>query len=214
MNPLVTIIHIAFLVLLLTPVFSSADEDFLSPVIPTHKIINKLLKEPAPNKHSISICYNYSCKTRRSIAFSEDDIQSIKAVFKQFDRSQSDERFAIARAIALFEKVAASQSPVYNDKAKNYNDNGLSGRMDCIDATVNTTRYLNFINNLGLIDRHQLQPPIYRSPYIMGQHWAAQIKDLSDGQSYAVDSWQSDIGQPPIIQKVNLWKTREAIESL
>lgn len=213
-NLLVTKIYMGFLVLLLTPVFSSADGDFLSPVIPTHEIIKKLLKEPAPNKHSISICYNYSCKTRRSIAISQDNIQSIKVIFKHSNHSQFDERFAISQAIALLEKVAASQSPVYNDKAKNYNDNGLPGRMDCIDATVNTTHYLEFLNNLGLLFQYELLLPIYRSPYFMGQHWAAQIKNRSNGQSYAVDSWQSDIGQAPVIQKVNLWKTREAVESL
>lgn len=201
-------LQLYLLVIFLMPIFACADNEFLTPVTSSREIIKKLLEHNTTNKHSISICYNYGCKSKRRIIIHQDNIQSIKAVFGQSDTGRYGERLAIARAIALLEKVAATQSPVYNDKAENYNDNGLPGRMDCIDSTVNTTHYLEFINNLGLLHQYTLQSPVYRSPYLMGQHWAAQIQDQSDGQRYAVDSWQTDIGQAPIIQDVESWTGR------
>jgi len=74
----------------------------------------------------------------------QNNIESLKNIFKQYNTSSQGERFAIAQSIAQLEKIAASQTPVYNDKAKNYNDNNLPGRMDCIDSTINTTHYLEF----------------------------------------------------------------------
>ncbi|MCW8930662.1 MAG: hypothetical protein OQL19_10535 [Gammaproteobacteria bacterium] len=200
--------------LLLAPVFSYASDDFLTPVTSSHKKIEQLLEFSSPTKHSISICYNYGCKTRQIITIRQDDILAIKKIFNQFKNTQYGERHAIAQAVALLENIAGKQAPVNTDRAKNYNDLALPGRMDCIDSTVNTTHYLEFINSLGLIDQHILQQPVYRSPFLMGQHWAAQIKDKNDGQRYAVDSWQTNNGQPPIIQAVEKWTTREEIKNL
>jgi len=67
--------------------------------------------------------------------------------------------------------------------------------------------------SLGLIYRHELQQPIYRSPYLMGQHWAAQIKKKNSEDNYAVDSWQTDIGQTPEIQKRAYWIKRNAVKN-
>ncbi len=213
-RPLAITINHCFLMLWLSLMFSYAQisyasDDFLTPITGTHEKISQLLQYKLPNKHSISICFNYGCKTQHRILISSEHVQSITTIFETFNQTQYGERLAIARSIALLERVAATQTPVYNDKAKNINDKDLPGRMDCIDSTVNTTHYLEFIENLGLINRHKLQKPIYRSPYLMGQHWAAQIQDQSNGQSYAVDSWQTDNGQLPVIQHIENWKTRE-----
>ena len=203
-----------FIIALLIPILSYANDDFLSPVISSHEKIARLLKNKNQNTSSISICYNYSCKTNSIIHINTENIASLNTIFKQLNISGHGERLAIAQAIALLENIAATQSPVYNDKAKNYNDNYLPGSMDCIDSTVNTTHYLELLNQLGLIVRHELQQPVYRSPNLMGQHWAAQIKDKNSRQSFAVDSWQTDNGQRPIIQDIEKWQVREPVESL
>ncbi|WP_198263943.1 hypothetical protein [sulfur-oxidizing endosymbiont of Gigantopelta aegis] len=192
-------------------VYADDSDDFLTPRISTHEKVALLLQATDLAPQKISICFNYGCHSKKIIHIPKHTIEAIKNVFSQADSSSKGERLAIAQSIALLEQVAASQTPVYNDKAKNFNDNGLSGRMDCIDSTVNSTHYLEFIKQLGLLQRHELYSPIYRSPYLMGQHWSAQIKDKRHEQYYAVDSWPTDIGQPPVIQIVEQWKTREAI---
>ncbi len=207
---IVTATCFCHLVLLSTSMQTYADnDDFLTPVTSSYYRIGQLLENLTNNTNSISICYNYNCQTQRTISISQENIQSIKKIFKQFNSTQNGERRAISHAIASLENIAATQTPVYNDKARNYNDKGLPGRMDCIDSTVNTTQYLGFINQLGLLNQHTLLKPVYRSPYLMGQHWSAQIKDNNDGQHYAVDSWQTNNGHPPVIQDVESWTTRE-----
>ncbi len=218
-NPFAITIYHSFLALCLVLIFSYngisyASDEFLAPIHSSHEKIEQQLNYNLPNKHSILICFNYGCKTQRRILINSEQRQSLSSIFELFNRTQYGERLAIARSIALLEQIAATQTPVYNDKARNINDNNLPGRMDCIDSTINTTHYLEFINNLGLINRHRLQKPVYRSPYLMGQHWAAQIQDQNSGQSYAVDSWQSNNGQRPVIQDIENWKTRKPARQL
>ncbi len=197
---------------ILLPALTYAGDDFLTPVTSSFEKVNSLLKDSIINQNSVSICYNYGCKTQKKITISTENIQSLKSIFKQFNQTQYGERRAIAHAVALLENISGSQSPVNNDKAKNYNDNGVPGKMDCIDSTVNTTHYLEFINNLGLIKQHRLVEPAYRSPYLMGQHWSAQIEVKSDGKRYVVDSWQTSNGKKPIIQDIESWTIREEVK--
>lgn len=194
---------------LLIPTLIYANDEFLSPVVSSHEKIAHLLTIKNPDSSSIIICYNYSCDTNSSIHISAENIASIKAIFQSSNRTGHDERSAIAQAIALLEKISATQTPVYNDKAKNYNDNNLPGRMDCIDSTMNSTRYLKFLQQLELIVHHELLSPAYRSPFLMGQHWAAQIRERNSGRHYAVDSWQTDNGQVPVIQDIEQWRESE-----
>ncbi len=202
---------ISVLILFIISMPSYSSDNFFSPVASSHEKVEHLLSVFAVNQNVIPICYNYGCNTQHNIIVDKESIQSIKAIFNPAPLTAQNERVAISKAIAMLESISARQTPTYNDKAGNANDNGLSGRMDCIDATVNTTHYLQFINNLGLINYHQLQKPAYRSPFVFGQHWAAKIRDRTSTQSYVVDSWQTDNGQPPVIQKIAPWERRDKV---
>ncbi|MCU7836320.1 MAG: hypothetical protein KZQ83_13845 [gamma proteobacterium symbiont of Taylorina sp.] len=197
------------------PTFLLADSDFLSNHISSRERISQLLKKRLNTAHQIPICYNYSCRKKDVIYIAEQDIQLIQNIFNMTlaeKNNAHDERMAIAESIAFFEKLAGKQTPVYNDRGKNYNDGLLPGRMDCIDETVNTVHYLQFIANLNVLKWHSIEAPLYRSPWFIGQHWSAHIKDISSGKSYAVDSWEKDNGSPAIVQEVGKWKNREDTE--
>ena len=196
------------------PAISWPAGDFLARPLSTHEKVAHLLSLSIPDEQRISICFNYGCQQRQTIQFTNEDKEHIKIIFAQSEAGRISERQAIADAIAYMESISGKQSPVHNDRAKNFNDKG-SGRMDCIDSAVNTTNYLRFISRLGLLKKHKLIQPVYRSPFMMGQHWSARIMELSSGRIFAVDSWASDNGQRPLIQKVSNWKTRdsEGIES-
>jgi len=196
---------------LFLPGFLYAENDFLTPIEPSSKIVAHYLQLKSPEKSSIFICYNYGCKNNSTVYISNKNIIILKKIFKSATNSADNERNNIAQAIAQMEQIAARQTPVYNDKAGNVNDKYLSGSMDCIDSTVNSSHYLQFLYQLGLIKYHEIQQPAYRSPLIFAQHWSAQIKDIHNGQSYAVDSWQSDNGKLPIIQKIEQWQERKAV---
>ena len=192
-----------------------ADEDFLSNHISSHDRLSQLLINRSNSAYTIPLCYNYSCQKKDWIHVTQQDIQSIKSIFNSFRLIEDNahyERLAIADAIAFFENLAGQQTPVNSDKGKNYNDDMLSGRMDCIDETFNTIHYLQFIDKLGVLKWHSIESPVYRSSWFMGQHWSAHIKDISSGKDYAVDSWEKDNGQGPIVQEISQWKNRDSIE--
>ncbi len=196
------------------PAMNCPAGNFLARPLSTHEKVAQLLSLSWPDDQRISICFNYGCQQRQTILFTHEDKEHIRAIFAQSEAGRISERQAVADAIAYMENIAGQQSPVHNDRAKNFNDKG-PGRMDCIDSAVNTTNYLRFISSMGLLKEHKLIQPVYRSPFMMGQHWSARIMELSSGKTFAVDSWTSDNGQRPLIQKVSNWKTRdsEGIES-
>lgn len=201
-------IFILFLILLYST-FTWSSDDFLVRPLSSHEKVAQLLSRSAKEPDSISICFNYGCQQHQNIRVTLHDIKQVKAIFYQSQSGLMTERQSIADAIAYLENIAGQQSPVHNDRAKNINDKG-QGRMDCIDSAVNTTNYLRFIAQLGLLRQHKLVKPVYRSPYMMGQHWSAQIEEIASGERYAVDSWASDNGQRPLIQPVSNWKIRDS----
>ncbi len=203
--------YFIFIYSLILPICLLANDEFLKPSVSTHELMAQLLKNRHNKINTIPICYNYSCLKQDSVQISKNDIQQIYFLFKD-NINQHSERLAIANSIAFFERLAAQQSPVYNDKGKNYQDNNLPGSMDCIDESFNTTQYLHFIDNLNILKWHSVEYPVYRSPWLMGQHWSARIKVLSTRQFYAVDSWEKDNGNTPIVQLVEQWKVRDVEE--
>lgn len=206
------LLQMLFFIIVFFPVHLLANGDFFSPSISTRELLEQLLSDRVNKEQTIPICYNYSCRKKDSIQVSADDIKQIHIIFKSNSNSYI-ERQAIAESIALFEIIASKQSPVYNDKGKNHQDNNLPGKMDCIDEAFNATHYLQFIDKLGLLKWHSIEAPVYRSPWFMGQHWAAQVREKQTGQFFAVDSWEKDHAFPAVIQKVEQWKVRDTDEN-
>lgn len=197
-----------FIILLWFPFGVFSYQEVLENNISTHEVIARLIIDREPHRNTMPICYNYGCKTKNTIQINNNTIQSLQLIFSKNSNAEN-ERLDIANAIAFLETITAKQTPTYNDRGKNYNDN-YPGKMDCIDEAANTTHYLHLIEELDLLKWHKVQPPVYRSPWLMGQHWSAQIKDLTTKQYFAVDSWHKDNGLPPVIQAIENWKTRDS----
>lgn len=79
-------------------------------------------------------------------------------------------------------------------------------QQDCIDETVNTTHYLGFLHDAGLLKFHTPGLPVHRGYFINGwPHNTASIVDLADQQQYVVDSYYTANGEPPYIMKREVW---------
>lgn len=179
-----------------------------------HTFMEELLSRPSDKPELINFCYNYSCKRQAIVYINPDQSRQIKTLFARHVDTAAAERQAIAQAVARFERIAAMQTPVANDKGRNHNDN-LPGRLDCIDEANNTTRFLHYLEDLEILQWHQVKKPVYRAPWLfglLGQHWSAHILDTGNNHHYAVDSWVRDNGQPPPIQPLEAWKKREPYE--
>ena len=147
-------------------------------------------KQPTPD--SFNICHGYSCRYKVKVELP-------KPVWL--------ERQQIAQAIALLEQQSGELTGIKHDLAKSVKTKDTYGQQDCIDETVNTTTYLRMLQADNLLHWHQVSTPVRRG-YFVDRRWphnSATLKDLSNGQLYAVDSWPRANGEAPEIKPVSVW---------
>ena len=78
------------------------------------------------------------------------------------------------------------------------------GQLDCIDESLNTTRYLVLFEQAGPAQVHQVGKRVYRRS-ILNQHWAAQVIDTTTSKRYVIDSWFEDNGEQPVLVSSERW---------
>lgn len=152
----------------------------------------------------LPICYNYDCATREYFSLSRTDLIQLGALFRGL-KSPAAERTSIGLAIGFLNTLAGAQTPVHNDRGGNFDDDGVDGRMDCIDHATTATGYLQFLQQRGLMRMHTVGDPVYRAPYIVNDHWAASVRDKHSGEEYAVDAWFFDNGHPAAVVPLPAW---------
>lgn len=185
-------------------------ERAMSPLILTIPALLTLfpLQTGNVNTTKLDVCYNYGCKDKTMIILTEEDLDLLRGLFHHL-ASAEDERQRIRQAVAMLEQIAGRQLPTINDVGGNY-QKGMEerGQMDCIDESTNTTTYLTLLEQLGLLRWHEVEERAFRAPYLLDQHWAAQIKEHESGQHYAVDSWPDANGMPPLLQSLEDWQKK------
>ena len=154
------------------------------------------------------VCYNYNCNRTAQVRPAADEWQMVIDQFQPAAHSAAEERDLIRRAVAILESIAGTQTPTYLDRGRNPIVDDWPGQMDCIDESTNTKRYLDLLQEHGLLRWHRVGERAYRAPYVFDQHWAGQIIELETLDSYVVDSWHLDNGHPPYIQALNDWLSK------
>jgi hypothetical protein len=152
----------------------------------------------------VTICYNYGCAAQAKVTVALDDLARLDQLFEGVEDAVV-ERSSIQFAIGLMNRIAGKQTPIRNDRGGNYDDDGVEGRMDCIDHSHTTTAYLKLIEARGLLSFHQVLEPVHRAPLLVNDHWSARILDIESGEQYAVDSWFFDNGEPAAIFPIRDW---------
>jgi hypothetical protein len=160
------------------------------------------------NPMLLDVCYNFGCNEKASFILAEKDLDLLRGIFTR-PASAEDERVNIGQAIAWMERFAGRQLPTRNDVARNYRQGmAESGQMDCIDESTNTTGYLAFLQQQGLLRWHEVVERAFRAPLLLDQHWAAQIRERNSKRRYVVDSWINANGEPPLIQPLEDWLSK------
>lgn len=156
----------------------------------------------------LDVCYNFGCNKKASIILAEKDVDLLRGIFTH-QASAEEERLNIGQAIAWMERIAGRQLPTRNDVARNFQQ-GMAGngQMDCIDESTNTTGYLAFLQQQGLLRWHEVVERAFRAPLLLDQHWAAQIRERNSERRYVVDSWLHANGEPPLIQPLEDWLSK------
>jgi len=183
------------LILLLLPAVLSAKDFFGDPVI------------TAPQPELFSVCYDHSCTTIVTDSLSPDEWQLATAALRQPHRTSADEREAIAAAVAVMEQIVGRHIGTSVDIGRNLRGFGRPFQMDCIDESTNSNSYLLMFERDGLLKYHTVVSRSTRFGLFVGMpHTTAVIEDNATHQRYVVDSWFHDNGQPPFIEKLEVWK--------
>ena len=152
----------------------------------------------------VTICYNYGCAVQAKVEIDFEDVALLDQLFEEVTNA-AVERGSIQLAIGLMNRVAGKQTPIRNDRGGNFADDGVDGRMDCIDHSRTTTAYLKLIEARGLLNYHRVLAPIRRAPLLVNDHWSARIQENESGEQYAIDSWFLDIGEPAALFPIRDW---------
>lgn len=119
------------------------------------------------------------------------------------------EREAIRKAVAIFENRATEVIGIRDEPKMAFGRPLRKGQMDCVDESINTERFLRFLENKKLIHFYKVEKRTSRGIFIDGRypHWTAVITD-NDNKKWAVDSWYEAGGGMPDIMPLSDWKKR------
>lgn len=155
----------------------------------------------------VAICYNYGCLAQAEVFYAAERLEEIDRLLQLADSDES-ERALLSQAVGRLYRWAGEQSPVKNDRGGNYADDGVDGRMDCIDHSISTTRLLQLLERRGGLRWHRVLAPARRTRFVFGQHFSALIETVrpEDGAArFVVDSWFRDNGEPAVILPLESW---------
>lgn len=153
----------------------------------------------------VDLCFNYECRSQMTIEFDQRDLRRAARLFLDAADAPA-EREAIRQAVALLAGVAANRSPIGNDKGGNVADDGVNGRMDCIDHSRTTTEYLRLLERRHWLRFHRVLTPVVRAPLLVNIHWAARIEEQQSGAQFVVDTWFKPNGEPAAIFDLEAWR--------
>ena len=154
----------------------------------------------------VKICYGYGCLAQKEIIILEAELKPL--VFKiQSAENAESERQKIANVIGQLYQIAGRQTPIFQDKAGNFND-PPSGKMDCIDHSTTTDRFLKILEKRGAFKWHKIAPIQKRFfAFLFLSHYSAAIAEKNaENQIFVVDSWFVDHGESAIILPLAEWK--------
>lgn len=172
----------------------------------------------AARAETVRICYNYGCLAEAEADFDEPQLARVRALLGTA-QSAEDERERLSVAIGWLLGWAGRQTPIAADRGGNYADDGVVGRMDCIDHSTTTTRLLRLLEARGWLRFHRVLDPVLRVRFLFDAHYSAQIEELpevagddataGDAARHVVDSWFRDNGQPAVVLPLPRWLAGE-----
>ena len=157
-------------------------------------------------KLTLPVCYGFSCKIRQIVSITPAEWRSVVNWFDGTATTPEDERQQIRQAIGWMEVVVGRYTPTHLDIGMNLEKHpvNMTGQMDCIDESINTTTYLTLFEQQGYLRWHRVTDRAYRGS-LLDAHWAAQVEQVDNAVNYVIDSWFQDNGMLPYIAKSTEW---------
>ncbi len=159
------------------------------------------------NRDDFTFCYGYSCTSKKQTEFTESEWKSVTALFKPAAKTPELERSKIAAAIAKMERIIGAKTGTSHDLPEARGRKEDAFQMDCLDETVNTSRYIGFLQSAGLLKFHEVGEPVHRG-YIVDGAWphnTAVVQETATKKQFVVDSFYKANGQEPYILPAKDW---------
>ena len=177
----------------------------------------------------VSVCFNYGCLSQSEVVFADTQLDEIARLLRAATTPEQ-ERDAVAQAVGRLLGWAGEQTPIAADRGGNYADMAVHGKMDCIDHSTTTTRFLRMIESKGMLRYHRVLDPALRHRFLIFDHYSALIEEKKtasdcgcDGEveeetsakaespeRYVVDSWFFDNGRPAVVMPLARWQSGES----
>lgn len=154
---------------------------------------------------ALDVCFNYSCLKTQTVLYSEAHISSLRNEL-QLANDAAEERLRLQDAIARMYRWAGEQTPIHVDRAGDFLDDGVYGRMDCIDHAQTTARMLETLQAAGALRFHRVTGIERRRSWLIMQHFSATIEENDGGGRWAVDTWFRDHAEPAVVMDIEEWK--------
>ncbi|HZA00927.1 MAG TPA: hypothetical protein VE665_01470 [Hyphomicrobiaceae bacterium] len=165
-----------------------------------------------PRQTSVSVCHAYGCRQQTRFTFGPADIAEIAQLMAKTRKADTpyEERRAVAYAISWMETRVGNVIGTKDDRpGMDFAASGDPTQQDCVDEATNTTSYLLVLQNQDLLKHHAVGTPFAKDNYLRGvagwTHWTAVLKEKSNGQRWAVDSWIYQNGENPAIVEAEQW---------
>lgn len=175
----------------------------------------------ADSADSVRVCYNYGCLVEQEVHYSDSQLTQLRDLIG-IARNAEEERERLSLAIGQLLAWAGEQSPISADRGGNFADDGVYGRMDCIDHSTTTTRLLRLLESHRWLSFHRVLEPARRVLYLFEFHYSAQIEELdqlatepastAEPARYVVDSWFRDNGRPAVVMALPDWLDGQGLE--
>lgn len=165
-----------------------------------------------PRNNTVYVCHAYGCRMQTRFRFTDADVAAIKSLMDRVRKGDNpgEERRAVAYAIGWMERRTGDVIGTSADRpGMDFKASGDPTQQDCVDEATNTTSYLLILERNGLLRHHTVGTPFSKENLLRGiagwPHWTAVLKENSNGQKWAVDSWIYANGENPAIVEAEKW---------
>jgi hypothetical protein len=163
---------------------------------------------PSSTREYFTYCTGYGCSQRWNIVITEEEWDTVRAIFSRTPASAEDERRLIAEAIGQVEQIIGPKAHTSDDEAGAaiVPMGSTRGQLDCIDESHNTHMFLSFMDEEGYFIWHDLGPVAKRGMvFDRWFHNTAVVVEKDTGDSYVIDSWFGLNGAPADVVALDVW---------
>ena len=160
----------------------------------------------------VAICFNYGCLAEAEVVFTEAQLSEVAESLGRAGSAVA-ERALLGKVMGQLYRWAGTQSPISADRPGDFLDDGVHGKMDCIDHAESTTRLLKVLEGRGMLRFHAVEPIRRRTRWVVTQHFSAVVRENVEvpqvGDRFVVDTWFGEHGDPAVVLPLEDWLNGE-----